>query len=47
MNHGAGQQKATDNTREFCETWIEEYGKTHDLPRDAVWSVPAAQLSLF
>ena len=46
MNHGAGQQKATDNTREYCEEWIEEYKRTHDLPSDAAWSVPAAQLAL-
>jgi hypothetical protein len=45
-NHGAGKQRATDNTRELAEQWIETYSKNHNLPGDAVWSIPAAQLSL-
>lgn len=30
-NHGAGFQKAMDNTREMAEEWMEEYGLKHDV----------------
>ena len=39
-NHGAGQQRAMDNTRDMCERWIENYEKKHEL-KDAQWSIPA------
>lgn len=48
-NHGAGLERAVDNTREFAEEWMETYTKTHPIetPR---WEVPAiapVQLALF
>ena len=30
-NHGAGQQKAIENTREMVEGWIDEYAKRKGL----------------
>jgi hypothetical protein len=30
-NHGAGLKKAQDNTREYCEQWIETYCKSHKI----------------
>jgi hypothetical protein len=45
-NHGAGRQKAMDNTRAYCEEWIEAYQKEHGLEDDLAWAVPAGQLGL-
>jgi hypothetical protein len=45
-NHGAGLNKATDNTRELAEKWIEKYEAEHNL-NDVSWDVPVKQLSLF
>jgi hypothetical protein len=48
-NHGAGIQKATDNTRELAESWMQEYNQAHNLT-GATWEVPAnnpIQLNLF
>lgn len=39
-NHGAGQQKAIENTERMSETWIEEYTKANHLGKDAVWVQP-------
>jgi hypothetical protein len=44
-NHGAGKQRATDNTRELAEHWLDEWKKNH--PDTIGWSIPAAQLSMF
>ncbi|MCI0575719.1 MAG: hypothetical protein L0331_05865 [Chloroflexi bacterium] len=30
-NHGAGLNKAMDNTREMAQEWIEEYARQNDL----------------
>lgn len=30
-NHGVGQKKAEENTREYCEEWIEQYKKAKDI----------------
>jgi hypothetical protein len=46
MNHGGGQQKAIDNTRQMCESWIEEYTEKHNL-NSVTWDVPVNQLALF
>lgn len=47
-NHGAGQQRAIDNTRRMAEGWIEKYAQRHDL-RDYHGEVnpTCLQLSLF
>lgn len=29
MNHGAGQQKAEQNTRELVESWMEDWQEKH------------------
>lgn len=34
MNHGVGQQKAIDNTKEWAEKWIEKWKLDH--PDDIV-----------
>jgi len=31
MNHGAGLNKAQDNTREYCEEWIDRYKKERGI----------------
>lgn len=47
-NHGAGYQRAADNTREWAKTWLEEYAQTNDLTEwHGVISAEALQLSLF
>ncbi len=46
MNHSAGQQKATDNTRQMAEQWIKDYSAAHSLGSGVQWDVPAAQLAL-
>jgi hypothetical protein len=50
-NHGSGQQKAMDNTRELFENWIKEYEQAKGLNDAYVqWHVPAIapqQQSLF
>lgn len=39
-NHGAGIQKAVDNTREMWESWVEHWKKEHpDLAPDAEFVV--------
>ena len=45
-NHGAGQKQAIANTMEHAEEWIKTCTKSHNLPSNAAWSVPAAQLPL-
>jgi hypothetical protein len=45
-NHGAGLQKAADNTREMAEGWIEKYELEKNLV-GASWDVPVKQLDLF
>jgi len=48
-NHGAGQNKAIENTRELAGAWIEAYSHEHDLG-GATWEVPAnnpIQMTLF
>jgi hypothetical protein len=42
MNHGAGLQKAIENTQRYTELWIEEYAKKH--PDVQFFEVPAVQL---
>jgi hypothetical protein len=46
INHGAGLTKATGNTREMAEDWIERYSLENNL-KGADWDVPAKQLTLF
>jgi len=41
-NHGAGQKKAMENTRELFKDWIEKYERDNQLT-DAQWSVPAIE----
>lgn len=31
MNHGAGVEKAADNTRELADTWLDEYARDKGL----------------
>jgi hypothetical protein len=48
-NHGAGLEKATDNTREMAEEWLERYSRERQL-EDWWGDVPAldpVQLPLF
>lgn len=44
-NHGAGKQRATDNTRELAEQWLADWKQAH--PDTVGWAIPAAQLSMF
>jgi len=47
-NHGAGKQRAMDNTREMAEQWIDEYAKRQGLKDyDAAVNADVYQLSLF
>lgn len=41
-NHGAGQQRAMDNTREMYAPWIEEYERRHQL-NQVQWTIPAIE----
>jgi hypothetical protein len=41
-NHGAGLQRAMENTRELFQGWIKEYELQHQLT-DAQWSIPAIE----
>jgi hypothetical protein len=41
MNHGAGAQRAIENTNAMWEDWISEYEKSHDVER---FKVPARDL---
>jgi len=45
-NHGAGQQKAIQNTSQMAEIYIEEYIKENHLGQDIVWQIPSIQLQL-
>jgi hypothetical protein len=45
-NHGAGLDRATGNTREMAESWIEKYELDKNLV-GANWDVPAKQMTLF
>ena len=45
-NHGAGKQKAIQNTSQMAEIWIEEYAKANHLGPGTVWQVPSIQLQL-
>ena len=44
LNHGAGVERATNNTREMAEEWLAAWKQTH--PDTTDWAVPAAQLAL-
>jgi hypothetical protein len=44
LNHGAGVEQATENTRELAETWMERWKQAH--PDTKHFSIPAAQLAL-
>lgn len=48
-NHGAGIEKAVDNTREMVETWFEAYKDRKNLGDDAIMEVApnVYQMSLF
>lgn len=46
-NHGAGEQKAIENTREMFEEWIARYAKEKNFDYRAELSDCVAQLSLF
>lgn len=47
-NHGAGKQVAMDNTREWAESWIDEYAKRQGLREfDAIVNQDVYQLALF
>lgn len=41
-NHGAGIERATDNTRDLAEDWIDEFG-TPEMKEHLRWEVPAHQ----
>ncbi len=45
MNHGAGLQKAVENTTAMCEQWIEDWKQSH--PETERVDVPNVQMSLF
>jgi hypothetical protein len=45
-NHGAGLNKAADNTRDLAESWLEAYGIEHEFDRADVLPTPV-QLGLF
>lgn len=45
-NHGAGKDRAMDNTRAMAEEWMQAYGHKMQLGQDARWDVPARQLAL-
>ena len=49
-NHGAGLDKATENTRDLAESWIELYERKKQVGDDARWEVlsaPREQMALF
>lgn len=46
LNHGAGIQKAQENTSLLAEVWMEEYKKQHPQ-EELTFKVPKHQLSLF
>lgn len=46
-NHGAGIQKATDNTRELAEEWIDRYQRKHKETLDFEVLPQPVQLQLF
>jgi len=44
-NHGAGLDKAQDNTRELCEKWMEEYNETYaGTDKELSWKLPLNQV---
>ncbi len=45
LNHGAGVEKAMENTRELAEEWMRQWRTEH--PDTEYFLVPAAQLSLW
>ncbi|MFZ5882473.1 MAG: hypothetical protein ACOYYI_01685 [Chloroflexota bacterium] len=48
-NHGAGLQRAMQNTREMAEEWMRTYSQARQL-QNARWEIPAQepqQLQLF
>lgn len=48
MNHGAGEQQAKTNTRDFWIEWTDDYSKKKGLTRFTARVNPAAlQISLF
>jgi hypothetical protein len=44
LNHGAGVEQATENTRERADEWIAAWKQAH--PDTVCWNIPAAQLPL-
>lgn len=48
-NHGAGLEKAVENTRELAESWLERYTKEKKLEswRSEIPALEPVQLSLF
>lgn len=49
-NHGAGESKAVDNTRDLAESWIELYERKNKLGDNTFWEVLNAardQMALF
>lgn len=38
-NHGAGIDKALENTRELAEVMMQEYREEHNLPADATFKL--------
>lgn len=46
-NHGAGVQKATENTKELAEDWIEHYQRKHNESLDFEVLPQPVQLQLF
>ena len=44
LNHGAGVEQATENTRERADEWIAAWKQVH--PDTVCWNIPAAQLPL-
>ena len=45
LNHGAGVEKAMENTRELAEEWMRRWREGH--PDTEYFLVPAAQLPLW
>jgi hypothetical protein len=35
-NHGAGEKQAQENTREYCQEWLDEFKKSKGLTEAAV-----------
>lgn len=47
-NHGAGEKKAIDNTRAYCEKWIDDFKERHGAQDGTGEITPTVQqFSLF